>query len=106
VVKVIIYMKMLFIFSTPVLIEHLWQLKTVVFLHWCLICAVLLYTCAIGKFKLTGHNWAEFSALGVLVQGILSGANVIKSFILHKVVKASCVCPFQKFANASVLEVG
>ncbi len=34
---------MLFIFSTPVLIRYLWQLKTVVFLHWCLICAVLLY---------------------------------------------------------------
>ncbi len=33
---------MLFIFSTPVLIRHLWQLKTVVFQHWCLICAVLL----------------------------------------------------------------
>jgi len=31
---------MLFIFSTPVLIRHLWQLKTVVFLHWCLICTV------------------------------------------------------------------
>ncbi len=26
---------MLFIFSTPVLIRHLWQLKTVVFLYWC-----------------------------------------------------------------------
>jgi len=24
------------------LIRHLWQLKTVVFLHWCLICTVLL----------------------------------------------------------------
>jgi hypothetical protein len=47
---------MLFIFSMPVLIRHLWQLKTVVFLHWCLICAVLLDTCAIDKFKLTGHN--------------------------------------------------
>ncbi len=33
---------MLFIFSTPVLIRHLWQLKTVVFLHWCRICALLL----------------------------------------------------------------
>jgi hypothetical protein len=31
---------MLFIFSTPVLIRHLWQLKTVVFLHWCQICAL------------------------------------------------------------------
>ncbi len=27
-----------FIFSTTVSIRHLWQLKTVVFLHWCLIC--------------------------------------------------------------------
>jgi hypothetical protein len=27
-------------FLTPVLIRHLWQLKTVVFLHWCPICAV------------------------------------------------------------------
>ncbi len=33
---------MLFIFSTPVLFRHLWLLKTVAFLHWCLICAVLL----------------------------------------------------------------
>ncbi len=33
---------MLFIFSTLVLIRHLWQLKTVVFLHQCLIRAVLL----------------------------------------------------------------
>ncbi len=29
-------------FSTPVLIRHLWQLETIVFLHWCLICVVLL----------------------------------------------------------------
>jgi hypothetical protein len=28
-------------FSTSVLFRHVWQLKTVVFLHWCLICAVL-----------------------------------------------------------------
>jgi hypothetical protein len=42
VVKVLIYIQMLFIFLTPVLIIHLWNLKTVVFLHWCLIRAVLL----------------------------------------------------------------
>jgi hypothetical protein len=29
-----------FIFSTPELNRHLWQLKTSVFMHWCLICAV------------------------------------------------------------------
>jgi hypothetical protein len=28
-------------FFTPELIRHLWQLKTVVFLHWCLMCALL-----------------------------------------------------------------
>jgi len=28
-------------FSTRMLIRHLWQLKTVVFLHWCLMCIVL-----------------------------------------------------------------
>ncbi len=33
---------MLFIFSTPVFIKHLWQLKTVVFQHWCLRCTVLM----------------------------------------------------------------
>jgi len=33
----------MFIFSTPGLIRHLWQLKAVVFLHWCLICYVLLF---------------------------------------------------------------
>ncbi len=32
---------MQFIFSTPVLIRRLWQLETVVFLNWCLICTVL-----------------------------------------------------------------
>jgi hypothetical protein len=32
----------MFISSTTVLIRHLWQLKTVVFLHWCLIRVVLL----------------------------------------------------------------
>ncbi len=42
VVKVPIHIWMLFIFSTPVLNRHLWQLKTVVFLHWCLMHAILL----------------------------------------------------------------
>ncbi len=42
VVKVLIYIQMSFIFSTPVLIRHLWQLKTVFFLHRCQIRAPLL----------------------------------------------------------------
>jgi hypothetical protein len=32
----------LFIFSTPMFIRHLWQLKKVGFLHWCLLRGVLL----------------------------------------------------------------
>jgi|APCry1669193128_1035447.scaffolds.fasta_scaffold272129_1 hypothetical protein len=28
-------------FVTPMLIRHLWQLKTIASSHWCLICAVL-----------------------------------------------------------------
>jgi hypothetical protein len=39
VVKVLIYIYMLFIFSTTVLIRHLW---TALFLHRCLKCIVLL----------------------------------------------------------------
>jgi hypothetical protein len=42
VVAVLLYIKMLFVFSTPVLIRHLWQLKTIVFVYCCLIFAVLL----------------------------------------------------------------
>ncbi len=44
---------MLLIFLTPVLIRHLWPLKTVVFPHWCLIRAVLLPITA-EKFYCTG----------------------------------------------------
>ena len=32
-------------FSTPVVIRHLWQLKTLIFLHWCLRHVVLLRSC-------------------------------------------------------------
>ncbi len=42
VVKILICSIMLLIFSMPVLLRHLWQLKSVVFQHRCLICAVLL----------------------------------------------------------------
>ncbi len=42
---------MLFIFSTPVLIKHLWRLRTVVFLHWCLIDAVQLENSDLFKWQ-------------------------------------------------------
>jgi len=37
-----LYLNVVYFFSTPVLISHLWQLETVVFLHWYLIRVVLL----------------------------------------------------------------
>jgi hypothetical protein len=37
-----LYLNVVHFFSTPVLIRHLRQLKAVVFLHWCLILAILL----------------------------------------------------------------
>ncbi len=52
-VKVIFYIEMLFIFSTPVVIRRLWQLVNVVFLHWCLIGTVLLIA---RTFGLLNHN--------------------------------------------------
>ncbi len=42
---------MLFIFSTPLFIRHLWQLKTVVLQHWRLIHTVLLGLVEINIFK-------------------------------------------------------
>ncbi len=43
-------------FSTPELIRNLWQLKTAVFLHWCLISAVPFF-CP-NLFKL--FTWTKF----------------------------------------------
>ncbi len=49
---------MLIIFSTPVLIVHLWQLKTVLLLNWCLIHAVTfgMSVSFIDLFKITFHR--------------------------------------------------
>jgi hypothetical protein len=42
VIKILSYIEMLFIFSTPVLIRHLWQLQTVGIIPRCLLRAVPL----------------------------------------------------------------
>jgi hypothetical protein len=44
---------MLFIFSTPVLIRHLWQLEAFVLLYWCLIHALPLASKKKGKEEQT-----------------------------------------------------
>ncbi len=51
-VKVLIYFEKFFIFSAPVLIRHLWQLKVVVFSRKSLIHAVILLASTFGlSFK-------------------------------------------------------
>ncbi len=57
---------MLFIFSTQMLIRHLWLLKTAVFLHWCLIHYVLL-----------GLHLIHFFPGDFASQGVLNGATAI-----------------------------
>ncbi len=52
---------MLVTFPIPVLIRHLWQLKTVVFLHWCLICA-LLFTKGDSSSKGSIHQKSDNSS--------------------------------------------
>ncbi len=61
-------------FSTPEFIRNLWQLKTAVFLHWCLICAVpltifkiaLFLRCFIYPFKTALYNLIFVSHKDVL----------------------------------------
>jgi len=46
-------------FSTPRLIRHLWQLKTVIFLHWCVMHAALLTMTGFGTLT----NWCYHHVL-------------------------------------------
>jgi hypothetical protein len=65
-------------FSTPVLIRQLWQLKTAVFFHRCLICAVLL--------KLTtarNTNWkGRLCTVDLLIEVTYFVAKVKNVFII------------------------
>ncbi len=64
---------MLFIFSTPVLIRHLWPLKTVVFTYWCLIRALLLrnkYIAECSKFSVRIHKKILFKYMKISKTGV------------------------------------
>ncbi len=50
---------MLFIFSTSVLIRHLWQLKTIVFLQWCLIQVRVLRERFFYSVNVLKDRWAS-----------------------------------------------
>ncbi len=67
---------MLFIFSTPVIMRHLWQLNTVVFLHRCLICTVLLQIFSLPEKYLPGTNTL----------------NLICPIVAEKYIDNSCEC--------------
>ncbi len=60
---------MLLIFSTLVLIRHLWQFKTVVFMHRCLICALLLrrkFDSAKNRREVTDtNNWKSYELINL-----------------------------------------
>ena len=59
---------MLSICSTSVLIRHLWQLNTIVFLHWCLICVVLLKRMVLIKLSLFPYAMANSIQLVIIPQ--------------------------------------
>jgi hypothetical protein len=81
---------MLFNFSTQVLIKHLWQLKTVVYLHWCLISVVLLqlkkalfdrflienfvisWLNLLRRFRLVGATTSSIKTLSITTLSILT----------------------------------
>jgi len=44
-------------FLTQVLIRHLWQLKTIFSLHWCLICVVVLIMAVETFIVLPGYSY-------------------------------------------------
>jgi hypothetical protein len=73
------------LFSTPVLIRHLWQLKTVVFLHWCLIHAVLLlpYTNPTNGTPISQiiDSGGSHSKARCRIHWIIIAANYLSSFI-------------------------
>ncbi len=90
-VKVQIHIKMLFILSTPELIRNLWQLKTAVFLHWCLLCAVPLPGDGIGNIVAAAAVVAERSpdfeqrrpdAVENVENGIDPAVNIVTLFIV------------------------
>jgi hypothetical protein len=57
-------LKILFIFSTPMLITHLWQLKTIIFQHGCLIHAVPLETSLQDVYKFENIVEQKFKQKG------------------------------------------
>ncbi len=79
---------MLLILSTPVLIRHLWLLKTVVFLHWCLVHTVPPKTI----FAVRSRGTSEGSGLTYKYYTRVEVTNSYKYFGFHKNIYSTGQC--------------
>jgi len=86
---------MLFIFSTPVIIRHLWQLKTVVFLLWCLIHAVLLGLTILRELALGPDKQVEVVRWQHLVGGLKNRSVSKSTFVSDRGMKATFIHRWQ-----------
>ncbi len=69
----------MFIFSTPVLIRHLWQLKTIVFLHWCVIHTIPLVNWEVASIILSvvKSKLFQFSSQTSYKNRLINGASCL-----------------------------
>ena len=82
-------------FSTPVIIRHLWQLKTVVFLLWCLIHAVLLGLTILRELALGPDKQVEVVRWQHLVGGLKNRSGSKSTFVSDRGMKATFIHRWQ-----------
>jgi hypothetical protein len=93
---------MVFLTSTPVLIRHLCLLKALVFLHWCLICVVILSEFARKRIKvfIKSSSLVTKSALTSFIAMTKfdfvpshAGASIVKLFrVVDKLLRLVVLC--------------
>ena len=101
---------MLFIFSTPLLIRCLWQHKTVVFLHSCLIHAVLLAPfnsrkisfCALTKWQVDKMT-CRLDNNNIYFRFIRIGFIPYPSKLFHLINTFTCRINIDRVSNNSVV---
>ncbi len=75
---------MLSIYSTPMLIRHPWQLKPVVFLHWCLICSAVLSPLCWVSLCWVSLWWVSLSFLNFEVPSLKLTSKTTMLFIRYQ----------------------
>ncbi len=108
---------MLFVFSIPELIRHLWQLKTVVFLHCYLICVVVLAGTLLSQPQISPNFCQSLSQsnvwvcnyvqdhfpLGFIGQGVSMKILLFGQVAPKYVFKNNCVWQIWKFRPTQTL---